>query len=470
MPSLGIFEKKSSFLLAIALAFLLISAVHFMRVRAGSPAIPGSEPYSEMELARAAAGNSSWVSWPNISPLVGLLSFLSGFIGLELSARAVSLILGLISLVLFYLVMGTLGVTYDKRVIAGLVLVLSPAYIFFYSGPYEAGLILPIILLSAYLFSLKHAAAKITAILLLLFTAMVSILNLMLVLVMAVWWVASRVKKSWFTLPAGLAYVALLFIYISRLVVAYPMKNPISTLLFDLGHGSGLGTFAVILCAVGMLALWRKRDEFSLFYLVLPFFLLTLFFSDMGNLYLAFIIAFFAAHGLGLFIDMKWEISALKGLTILILVCGLLFSSLSAVKVNLQAMPDSGLVTALSWVKENSKAGGQVLSSEENGFWIRYFGERPAVLDSHISPFLEPGLLNGTSAIFYSRNLEKTRELLKRYEVSTIMIDQQMRQGAIWTRDDEGLLFLFRNNETFKRDFATPEIEIWSVRLSEGNG
>ena len=45
-----------------------------------------------------------------------------------------------------------------------------------------------------------------------------------------------------------------------------------------------------------------------------------------------------------------------------------------------------------------------------------------------------------------------------------IWIDSQMKDGQVWTKEDEGLLFLFSNKETFRRVYNKEGIEIWEVR------
>ena len=68
---------------------------------------------------------------------------------------------------------------------------------------------------------------------------------------------------------------------------------------------------------------------------------------------------------------------------------------------------------------------------------------------------------NDTNTIFYSRSLEQTTSLLDKYNVKYIWIDKKMNSGLVWTKKDQGLLFLFRNKETFKNIYSYSEIEIW---------
>jgi len=71
-------------------------------------------------------------------------------------------------------------------------------------------------------------------------------------------------------------------------------------------------------------------------------------------------------------------------------------------------------------------------------------------------------MLNASKNMFYSRNLEKTKKLFNIYNISHVLIDPQMKSGLVWNSEEEGLLFLFRNNETFKRVYSVSGIEVWA--------
>jgi hypothetical protein len=38
-----------------------------------------------------------------------------------------------------------------------------------------------------------------------------------------------------------------------------------------------------------------------------------------------------------------------------------------------------------------------------------------------------------------------------------------MKEGEVWENREEGLLFLLRNNETFKNIYSSKDSEIWKV-------
>ena len=45
-----------------------------------------------------------------------------------------------------------------------------------------------------------------------------------------------------------------------------------------------------------------------------------------------------------------------------------------------------------------------------------------------------------------------------------------MVDGLVWGDEDEGLLFLLQNDETFKNVYNSPNIQIWEVILGTKSG
>ncbi|MBW2988144.1 hypothetical protein KY318_01425, partial [Candidatus Woesearchaeota archaeon] len=70
---------------------------------------------------------------------------------------------------------------------------------------------------------------------------------------------------------------------------------------------------------------------------------------------------------------------------------------------------------------------------------------------------------NRTLSLLYSRNLKHTKQTLKQYNISYILITKKMLSGGVWNSADEGLLFLLRNNETFKRVYEVNGNQVWQV-------
>jgi len=100
------------------------------------------------------------------------------------------------------------------------------------------------------------------------------------------------------------------------------------------------------------------------------------------------------------------------------------------------------------------------------GHWIEFTSERVVLLDG--SPAYVKDLetrYNDSLWLFSSKDLETTRNLLFKYDIDYIFIDNVMKEGLVWLEQDEGLLFLLRNNETFKNVYNQTGVEIWQVTV-----
>ena len=126
--------------------------------------------------------------------------------------------------------------------------------------------------------------------------------------------------------------------------------------------------------------------------------------------------------------------------------------------------PDNKAIKSLEWLKHYSRQNEIVFSHYSKGFWITNVAERPVVTDKMFEyyPNAEERF-NDSLEIFYSRNLKNTKSLLEKYNINYIWIDNEMKNGLVWEKEQQGLLFLFRNNETFKNIYNNQGIEIWEI-------
>ena len=63
--------------------------------------------------------------------------------------------------------------------------------------------------------------------------------------------------------------------------------------------------------------------------------------------------------------------------------------------------------------------------------------------------------------ILKSYDLEKTKQKLDKYNIGYILITPEMKNNV------KGILFLFRNKETFKNIYKWNDVEIWEVVKKE---
>ena len=91
-------------------------------------------------------------------------------------------------------------------------------------------------------------------------------------------------------------------------------------------------------------------------------------------------------------------------------------------------------------------------------WWIEYYsGHEPFITNEDIEGY------NATSRLFSTRNLVTAKDLLEKNQISYIFITDEMRDGLVWKRENEGLLFLLGNEEEFKNVYNRSGYEIWKV-------
>jgi hypothetical protein len=166
-------------------------------------------------------------------------------------------------------------------------------------------------------------------------------------------------------------------------------------------------------------------------------------------------------------IKLRWESFFLKEFTILLLILGLLFSTISYTNRFVVSEPGKETKKALTWLDDVS-GRNLVFSTYENGFWIQYWANKKTLTDSLFNSKASENGFYDTEDILHSRDLEKTKKLLDKYQIKYIFIDPTMKEGGVWNKK-EGLWYLLDNNQTFKNLYQRNNVEIWEYKLSSSN-
>jgi hypothetical protein len=66
--------------------------------------------------------------------------------------------------------------------------------------------------------------------------------------------------------------------------------------------------------------------------------------------------------------------------------------------------------------------------------------------------------------LFYSRDLTKVLNIFNEFKISYIFITPEMKNGLVWSKDNEGLLYLLNTNPNhFSLIYNNNGFEIWRV-------
>ena len=476
---------KNTLVYVILAAVIVLLIPHLVRFLFYNNIMIGDEPYYHATIAKQIIEQKSLIHNPDyvFNPYHLVLASAGYFIGVELASKLIPFLLGLLSVLIFYLILKEFKMSIEERLFVLLILIVSPAFIYLsvISNTHSVPVFLT--LLGMYLLFKKNIFLTILSLLAFAAAIPFGIFNALLVITIILAYlveekqkekIPSKSKKPSFSFKSKKAAVFLfvLFIisvlcfplYFQQKTKVLPAENMLQSSISDFGALIGISVFNILLAIMGFVLMWKKKKEHSFIFLLLLIIIISSFYAKNIIIYLAFVFSVFAGYTFVKIRDMDWEIKIIKNLTILLIICGLIFSTVSYLNRISNMQPDKEIIKSLDWLKHYSEPDEIVFSHYSKGFWVNAIAERPAVTDKMLEyyPYAKERF-NDSLEIFYSRNLKNTRVLLNKYNISYIWIDNEMKQGLVWEKKQQGLLFLFRNNETFKNIYNNQGIEIWEI-------
>ncbi|MBU0461494.1 MAG: glucosyltransferase domain-containing protein [Nanoarchaeota archaeon] len=478
--------KKYNLTIIIILLLLFVLFVpYFVRFYQGNTAVLGSESYLTMRYAEELIDYKEltmeelaekYSFTPDIvytrrtyhfNPYHVVLAFLGYFFGLQNIAHILPIILGLISVILFAKIIESSGFERYRRNLALLFLVTSPAFIYAFTFSTSHSLAIMLSLLSIFLFMQKRLPWFVLSMICMFIVSLFSVFNLVLLfLILLVITLKNDKKRSRFFIAL---FFSILFIFIARSNLYYSYTTPgsgqfFSLLFSDLGGFIGFGFISALLVFLGLGTLWKKRKQMVSFIIPLIILLSYVYVGEGFFMYLAFFIAIAAAEGFIRMAESEWSLPMLKLLTVIILICGVIFSTVSYTSRLIEAEPSPETLHSLELLSKASKAGDIILTHPKYGYWIESVADRKVFADTlSTDNYNQQFVYKIEDAIFKSRDLDETETLLRNYNIRYIWITPEMKEGLVWTKKDEGLLFLLENSESFKKVYSTYGYDIWEV-------
>lgn len=494
----------------VVLAALLLSLPSAGRYFTGEPLPIGAESSYHLRIASEffdAQRISEWPFWHDeqvaggrtyvITPYQFLLASVALLLGMNLTSILVPLFLGLLSLFLFMAILKYLMQEFQKKnsenatsvtlrfIISGLI-VISPIYIFLFSTINKESFLIFLNLLGMYL--LLHAeqeqkeddpplrAKQLFALLPFIFIGMYDYLDIMVSFLLLL--ILTILKKERLYLLLLILFSMVVTSSLLHLTLPPLLKEETGIggtqfyqqLIADFGATAGFGIFHFLLGIIGFVSLWTKQLKQIFINIILLGFLLFVMVTQVKvNHYLLFVFSIFAGSMILKLSSMQWELQIVRQLTLLLIICGLIFSTVSYLNRFTAFEPSQEQIQSLLWLQQNSPEDAIVLSHPNKGFFIQYYAKRTVLVDSYSSTYAANDGEASTKRFakvnetFASRNLKRTKELLDQDSIDYVWVDKEMKTGLVWKGKEEGLLFLFRNNETFKKIYDNSEVEIWEV-------
>ncbi len=462
----------------LVFGILLLLVPFAVRLINGLPLMPGSEGYGHARIAGIIAGSGI----PEFDPAMpereysfNVFDFvLAGFAklaGIEAAAVLLPLLLGIATLLCAVVAVRR----WRLQAAVLLVFALSPLFVSVFTQ--AVPLSLEIFLLVLYLVVLSPAensrsarlsfiaalAAVIIAALLASFGIVPAIAAFVLPMILRT--INKRVQPQ--MLLASIAAFAVLVsfslpAFLQEEPVPFDQPVPVVQAISDFGGSGGLSLFAWLLAFIGFILLWQYKKKYYAAMITVAVTLAASLLLPSALAVAQVLVAFLAGYAIAFFARMKWFFDDIRILTVFVLVCGLLFSTLACALA--RDPPNKDMMEASLALRDVLAENTAVLSYPSDGFWIEYWSGKQLFLDSWQAV---PGRWADAQAIWHSQDIMRVRPLLYRNNIGALVITKEMREGKVWDLPEQDLLFLLRNNETFKKAYNSSSVDIWAV-LSPG--
>lgn len=348
-------------------------------------------------------------------------------------APIISLIFGLLSVILFYLLIDKkIGSPYNLLCVA--VLLLTPTFLAFHTtlGPY------PILMSIALLFALYPV--RWISLLLFMFDPLIGSLSFLYLFG----------KEKGKQLVGSILLLTFLivvwsftnFAFIETRLITFSVNN----IFGFFGGRFGYTLFSLVL---GIGGLYISRNKFSVYNrgLLLMVFLLSLFYIPL-RIVVVPILVYFSLIALKKLFEDNWVMSLLKPLTLILFVCILLFSTVTFISEDINRDPSNIEIESLLFLREatvglnESKAG--IIQYGERDYFVKYFTPL-RVVDSY-------------NQLVSMRDYNALSLFLKKEQVALLYLDKSDLQ------EDEGLLFILNHNDRFILLFENEKYLIYYFR------
>jgi len=481
------FREIDSLLIIFIATTLLLLLPHILNTLSKKPALIGEEPYYHYRMAEDIVNEGTvkydYLSYGGRQHIFNLYHYiLAGsfyIFGKSAAVKFFPLILGILSVLLLYKILQKFRLDPSYRFFLVIVFISAPVFMYTFVLLNSSSVVFLLALLGFLLLLQRGKFYFILSVSILISTIFFSFANILTIILFL--FIYSTINenhpKEFFSNPKKKAALTTLVLFLVSFLyyfsfylkhrlpenITFIDRNIFRIFISDLG-GSGFSPFVVLLSVAGLVLTWGNKRKIWPLYLGVLFLIITAFYTESVLIYLNVAVSAFATYAFVRLVNRKWELTLLKKLTIFILFLGILFSIISYTTRISNTPPGMNVVESLEWLNKNSEQG-VVLSHYSKGFWIEAIADKKVLMDGYFSYAPNPNLrFTDSKKIFESRNLDKTKSLLNKYDVSYIWIDAEMKTGLVWTKEQQGLLFLFRNNETFNNIYNNTGVEIWQVR------
>src|SRR3989344_334326 len=337
--------------------------------------------------------------------------------------------------------------------------IISPTFILSFSNFTQSSYFIFLLVFGLYLLSRNRITLRIIGILpLLIITFLNGFSSVLLILILTIYfWAFKRLNKQLIYLLT-LIFLSFIFnmVFLRKDFFMTTLTNNqhLTNLIAALGGTSGISFLVILLALVGLVVTWRK-SYFYKSYLFLPLFAVAYFYNNRAIFLLSLIINFFASIGFLKIFQRPWILQEIKKYTFLLIILGLLFTTISYLDRSSSSGPLAGDKEVLTWIKDNTLSDAIIFSDPVDSQPVKFFSDRPVFYliykDRSYSERLSEEIFSATYISDYQKIASDSR-------ISLFYITPRLREKL---PSEQGLLFLLRS-ETFKLVHSSNGFEVWA--------
>lgn len=375
------------------------------------------------------------------------------------------IIFGILSLFLYYNILKSFKINKNVLSFACYILILSP--VFLYSFTHFTSFTIPLFLnlLGFFLILRKRKIFRYLSFLVYFILSFFGFINILFGLLLLFFYFY-KLKKLKRFIPYS--FLILFVIYLNNHFVGFGLdiiSYKFYSLFSDFGGEFGLSIFLLFLAFFGLVGLWQKKYGNLNYYL---FFILGIFFLILNIRYLIYfnlMLCILGAFGLRYIYKLKWNSLLIRNLTVVLLIGGIIFSGVSFLTENSKIDLSDEFYESMVFLGNRASPRDVILSHEKYGAYINAIPNRKNFIDFNYAhaPRLDLRLFY-LNKIFYSRDLTNVLKSFREFKITLILITPEMKNGLVWNTDNEGLLYLLKNNpDYFRLTYHKNDFEIWRV-------
>jgi hypothetical protein len=459
-------KEKNVVALILIATMLVLGGLQFISYAVHEKAFMGDETYYYMRIAKQSqeSGVTNYDLLQDREISFNLFYLVPGvsIVPVEVAARLLPVIMGVLSAFLFYVLVKSFKFGKDERLIATIIFAANPLFIHFFTSFTPLILAVPLGLAGS-IFLLRKKKAWGTAFfavipLLSVAAAIVALLGLIVFVLLdkkiRLYGIASMIAMA----LVGVA--SWLFLGFSPGLELMPSQGSVGRVFVELGGVQAYSLIIFALAAMGIIATWKRNIiSISVFLLIVFSFGFSLLYPET-RIFVGMIISVYAGIAIINVIRREWSVEPIKNVTLLLVLCSIVFSFVVSID-NAFSHVSADKINGVVYLS-TAGHGDVVLSAERNGFMIGYLSGRKSFIDGFSYKYYYYDERKGiASSIYYSRDLRVLEETLRESNINHVLLDYEMRHGEIWTGSDEGILFLFRHAPEFVRIFSNDEVIIY---------